>query len=216
MRLIRLFYEPSQVFTELRDAGCVPALTACIALSLLSSAIFLNAVGPEAIARVAEVAGNPGIGGPALVLGFYLVKPILMVMGLLVTATVLWAVLRITKTGSSYRTVLAVCSYAAYAREAVKCLLTVVAVTYSHLFHTPLRSVVTDATVFLSGAGTNRLVYRLLSDLDGLTLGFLTLVTIGLWKTSHNLRLQKAAEVVSASWLTYCCAEICLVALRFV
>jgi hypothetical protein len=213
MRLIRIFYEPWQVFTELRDGRWIPALSACILLSLLSQIIFVNTIGTDVLADRAEMdhfAKRPEISHSALTLVMYATRPIGTAIGLLVTALLLCAVLYAVNGVVHWGVVLAVCSYAAYVREAINCVLTLVAILYFRTLGMPLRNIITDATLFVTRANTSRLMYQILSRLDLLTFGFLALVTIGVWKTNPSLRLQKAVAVVLISWLIYVGLEFVL------
>ena len=206
MRLVQLFYAPGRVFAELEGASYVPALIGCLILSFLSNVAIISSVGPGNILYRAESMDRlrPNMSRPAMTVTIYSIKTVLTLIGLVVIATTLYLVLRLMNRGIRYSRVLAVCSYAAYAREAVRLLISLVAVSYCYLSHARLKnSIGINAAALFSGATTSRRTYYLLGCLDVLTLGFLIMVAIGLVNSVPNLRLRHSAGAVFASWVIY-------------
>jgi hypothetical protein len=214
MRLIRLFSEPYEAFSELQNASWVPAFVACMALSLLSNLVVVNAIGVAVIMRRFQSDAGLKTGGSAVFAGLYAAQTGVMLIGLLTISIVMWVVLNLRRssvpetgaeTGAGYRIVFTICSYAAYARETVRLIITLVVVSWRHFSRVPLAyagDIKTNAAAFLN-VNTARPLFNLAKSLDALMFGFLALVAIGLWKTIPNLRLQRANEVVLLSWLIY-------------
>jgi hypothetical protein len=126
----------------------------------------------------------------------------------------MWLVLNfrrssVSETGAETRTryavVLAICSYAAYAREAVRLIMTLVVVSWHLLARIPMAypdDFKTNAAAFMNPNAARQL-FLVARSLDVLMFGFLALAIVGLWKTIPNLRLQRANEVVLVSWVIY-------------
>jgi len=214
MRLIRLFYEPYEVLSELRDASWAPAFVACIALSLLANFVVVKAIGTDVLMNRLPTDAKSKMAEPALLVALCTSRTALMAVGLLVMSFVMWLVLNfrrssVAETGAEARArfgvVLAVCAYAAYAREAVRLIITLAAVSWHHFARVPLvyaDDIKTNAAAFL-GPNAAGPLFRLARSLDALMFGFLALAIVGLWKTIPNLRLQRANEVVLVSWVIY-------------
>jgi len=122
LRLIRLFLEPYEVFSELQNASWVPAFVACIALSLLSNLVVVNAIGVAVIMGRFQSDARLKTGGSDVFVGLYAGRAIPMVIGLLTISIVMWVVLNLRRssvaetgaeTGARYRIVFTICSYAA-------------------------------------------------------------------------------------------------------
>jgi hypothetical protein len=204
MKLIRLFYEPGRVFSELQDANCVPALLALTVLSLLSNIVIVNAIGLDVIMGRAHSLHAPN--KLTLILTIYSAKTILVLLGLIVIAAVFYTVLRVVESSEQFGAVLTICSYAAYAREAARLVIALGAVSYYRLTHVKMigaSEITTSAVVFLRKPASSRLLYYLVNSLDVLTLVFMGLVIIGLWKGVPHLRLPRAILVAAISWLVY-------------
>jgi hypothetical protein len=207
MRLVRVFYEPYTVFAELRDGRWFPALCACLLLSLISAAMLINIIGPDVVMGAAEntdgFGKRPDISKGALTFGLYAVKPVLTILALVLTALSVRALLSVVGSASKYAVVLAVCSYAAYIREFLMCGLTTSTLIRARILGAPPRSFTTDLTLLLSGSSVGSPLYHLLRRIDLLTIAFLTLVAIGLWRTDPSIRIGKSIAVVFSLWLIY-------------
>jgi hypothetical protein len=185
-----------------------------MALSLLSNLVVVNAIGVAVIMGRFQSDARLKTGGSAVFAGLYAAQTGVMLIGLLTISVVMWLVLNFRRssvaetgaeTGARYRIVFTICSYAAYAREAVRLIITLVVVSWHHFSRVPLAyadDIKTNAAAFLS-ENAARPVFLLAKSLDVLMFGFLALVGVGLWKTIPNLRLQRATEVVLLSWLIY-------------
>jgi hypothetical protein len=196
MTLKRLFCQPCRFFATLENFSFVLPLVALCALSLLSEIIVLSRPGLAVVVRDVQGLHPPGGDGLALVLLVILLKPILVLVDVLLWGALLNLCLYLTMGVSSFREVFTICCYAAYAREAVRFILTAAAGAYAKLTHLHV-SIITDATAFLSKAATSKSLYYLAGCLDAPRLWFIILVTIGLWKTVAGLPLRKAAMIVA-------------------
>jgi hypothetical protein len=101
--------------------------------------------------------------------------------------------------------VLAVCAYAAYAREAARLLVTLAVVSWGRLSGVPPTSAQDlrlNAAALLHEPVASRL-FVLARSLDVLMFGFLALVAVGLAKAIPGLTLRRAAAATLVSWLTY-------------
>jgi hypothetical protein len=189
------------VFTELQAASCVPAIVALVVLSFITDIFLIRTFGSNAVMLVPNPPGT-AMGSLTRELVFYSLRAVLIVFNLLVIVTVFYALLFMIKSPALFDIVLMVCSYAAYARAAVKLVVTMGAVSYGFLSHATF-VIVTNATVFLSETTTPKPLYFLAGLLDFPTVTFLLLVIIGLWKAVPGLRLQKSIFIVLGPWLLY-------------
>jgi len=211
MRLIRLFYKPFEALGELRGASWVPAFAACVALSLLSNLIIVNAIGPSVILGRVPTRVMSRAGESATFAGLYAGRTAKMIVGLLLISLVIWLVLRIvhkrseTEGGAAFAITFTVCSHAAYAREAVRFIIWLVAVAWHCVVRVPLtetQQIKTNLAAVLDLEPPGRL-FILARAIDVLTFLFLGVVAVGLWKVVPNLRPRRAAAVVLVSWLIY-------------
>jgi hypothetical protein len=174
----------------------IPVVVAISALSLLSDIVVLSKPGLDVVARDVERLHPPGnLHGVTLVLAIILFKTILLLLGVLGWAVVLSFCLYLATGVSSFLDVLTICCYAAYAREAVRFIVSVASLAYSAFSQQPLK-IVTNLAAVLSKSTTPVSLYYLASFFDVLELWFLILVVIGLWKGVAGLRLGKATLIV--------------------
>jgi hypothetical protein len=82
MRLIRLFYEPYEVLSELQDAGWAPAFMACVALSFLAKLAVLNVMGLDVKTIRTRIDAQWGQGGSVVAVFVYAGTTLQMVIGL--------------------------------------------------------------------------------------------------------------------------------------
>src|SRR5262245_41513348 len=125
MTLIRFLYAPAKVFADLREYSWAPPLVAYFLLALLSAELMWRAIGPDEYIRrgletipKAEVSGRDVSASylrPRLA-GAVIFAAAMNVLNLLIIAWVIRWVLRLVHGVTSYTTVLAVWSFAAYAR----------------------------------------------------------------------------------------------------
>ncbi len=191
MWLIRLLFEPSMLFTEMQNGHCVPPLFGCFVLSLCSYTVAASTIGPHIrMDRVQALAARTGIAESILIFGLNAGQAIVTIMFLLLVALVVRQALYGLSIVVTYGSVLGVCSYAAFAREAARLVITLGTVAWCHVMHFPLTP---HTGVAADGV--------LATWLDLPALGFLVLVAIGLSESIDGLRLPRAAMAVVISWL---------------
>jgi hypothetical protein len=178
---------------------------------MVANLVLVNAIGVDTLLRGAGAKKlSPNHLTPELV-GVYAARSLMMIIGVLTISVVLWIVLRIFRQplldGNSvkYLVALTICSYAAYAREVLRLIITFVVVLWHHILKVPLTSgqaIQINIAAFLRGP-VSRPLFILARSLDVLMLGFLGLITVGLWKVVPNLPIHRAASVTVVTWLIY-------------
>lgn len=209
MKLVEVIYSPGSVLGRLGPRSWVLPLAASLIIVVLATALMIYAVGFDSImgVRVPELGGQGGnqpanIGearNTALVAtAFGIAVKFALVLAF---ALLIFALLHLTEPGIQYLTVLAVCSYGAYARELLDLSIKVVVVAYHQFMNTALTSaaISTDASVFLHAP--EGWLRSLMESLDLLTLWYLVVVIFGLTKAIPTLRFYRATFVTASPWL---------------
>jgi hypothetical protein len=209
MTLIRLFYKPSEALVELRSASWAPAFVACVVLSFFSNLVIVNAIGADVI--LGRAPAWMSRDDSATMAGLYVGNTVGAIAGLFLISVAIWLVLNIVhvrsaaKGGVAFGRIFTVCSYAAYAREAIGFVVVLLEIWWYHVLRVPLidaRLTLTNAAAFLPAPVGRRLLIVARSA-DVLMLLFLAVVAIALCKVIPDLRPRRAIAVVFMSWLVY-------------
>jgi hypothetical protein len=209
MKLVEVTYSPGSVLGRLGPTSWVLPLAASLVIVVLATALMIYAVGFDSIMGVrgpelgAQGANQHATIGEArntalVATAFGTALKLALV---LVFALVIFALLRLSNLGVPYWTVLAVCSYGAYARELLDLSIKAVVVAYHRFTEVPLTNaaIPTDASVFLHAP--EGWLRSLIESLDLLTLWYLVVVIFGLTKAVPTLRFYRAALVTASPWL---------------
>lgn len=222
MGLIRIFYVPEKVFSELPEKRAwVLPLIAAVLVALVTGLVVVNRIGLEMIvrnamesnprtveqmgqAKIDEIAQQAASSTLVKVLS-YAGPPVGTLALLLLIAGVLAGVLALAGSSASYDKILAVCSYSHFACALVAgimaTLILMLMSDYSGL--DPGGLVRLNPTILMDKTTTARPLYSLASSFDLLTFWRIFLIALGLSKTAPRLRLQKALGLVAAPWAVY-------------
>ena len=170
--------------------------------SLAADAFVIRPIADTVVRQSADMAAKAGIGVPEVKLLLYCGKTALRVINVLVIGVFFYFSCRLAAMPMKFGNVLAICWYAAYAQEVARVLITVGVLSYAEFSRVPL-TLTTNARVFLDPTTTVRPLYYLAGFVDAPTVAFLVLVVIGLWRSSPNMRLEKAIPIVFTSWLAF-------------
>src|SRR2546428_7862366 len=145
MPLIQFLYAPGRVFTDLKENSWAPPLVAFVLLFLLAPVLVWHAIGTNQIIRrgleaIPEASGRDISASyllPRISLAAIFVAAVNVLNVLIIAWGIRW-VLRLVHEVTSYGIVLAVWSFAAYAKELAKFLILTAVVIFHRLAHTSL------------------------------------------------------------------------------
>ena len=232
MRLIRIFYAPEKVFSELPEkrAWLLPMIATAL-VALATSQVVVNRIGLETIIRnqmesnprTVERLGQAKIDEIAqraasntLVKGLTYAAPLIgTVVLLLVVAGVMAAALALTGSSARYDKILAVCAYSHFARGFVAGIMATLTLAFMYDYSGVDLSALArlNPTIFMDKAATARPLYSLASSFDLLTFWCIFLIALGLSKAAPRLRFKKALVVVAAPWAIYALLKMGLAAI---
>jgi hypothetical protein len=227
VHLLRIFYAPEQVFSELPDkgGGWVVPFVAVLLVALLSTVMIVNMIGIETIVKT-QLESSPRLAAqmdhkkidevarqaaesPARKVLTYVSPPIASAFVLCIMALVLLGIMQLADAPAPLTRILAVCSYAQFAYHAVTLVMGVIILSMlTDRSGINLNDLVRlNPTLFLDKTSTSRFLYSALSSVDLLSFWAIFLTALGLTKSVSKLRMGKALAIVIAPWALWVVAR---------
>jgi hypothetical protein len=233
VNLLRIFYAPERVFSELPDkgGGWVVPFVAALLVAVLSTAVIVNMIGIESIIKT-QLESNPRLtaqmdqkkidevartaaDSTLRKMLTYLSPPIASAFVLCVMALALLGIMQLVDAPAPLTRVLAVCSYTQFAYHAVTLVMGVIILSLlTDRSGIDLNDLVRlNPTLFLERTTTPKFLYSALSSVDLLTFWAIFLTALGLTKSASKLKMGKALAIVIAPWALWVVARSSLAAL---